>query len=160
MWELKLKNCLDDSPQCETTWNKMWCNSGDFLMLVIVRVFVDVLCYISSDVSTEKQVTFNDQDRALFLNICKVKKLSECVTTEPQTENYRPCPALQTQVRRLIPYIQRYLFHHEESAYRELQDGGIGQLIKALSFGQVRSLAYPCLAAHPTTSTVAETKTN
>nr|XP_023686990.1 uncharacterized protein LOC111853852 isoform X2 [Paramormyrops kingsleyae] len=88
----------------------------------------------------EKQVTFSDQDRALFLNICKVKKLSECITTEPQTENYRPCPALQTEVRRLVPYIQRYLFHHEENAYCELQDGGIAQLIKALSFGQVGKL--------------------
>ncbi|XP_048869160.1 uncharacterized protein wu:fj29h11 isoform X2 [Brienomyrus brachyistius] len=88
----------------------------------------------------EKQVTFSDLDRDLFLDICKVKKLSECITTEPQTENYRPCPALQTQVRRLVPYIQRYLFHHEESTYCELQDDGIAQRIKALSFGQVGKL--------------------
>lgn len=46
-------------------------------------------------------------------------------------------------MRDVIPYLQRFLCSHEEFAelYVELQEGGIAQQIKALSFGQVR----PCL---------------
>uniref|UniRef100_A0A8C9SPC0 Wu:fj29h11 n=1 Tax=Scleropages formosus TaxID=113540 RepID=A0A8C9SPC0_SCLFO len=87
-----------------------------------------------------RPVKFSETDRALFLEICGVKKLSQCVTAEAQTENYRPCPPMQAQVRRLIPYIQRFLYYHEPSTYMELQDSSISQLVKGLSFGQVGKL--------------------
>ncbi|XP_051770945.1 uncharacterized protein wu:fj29h11 [Ctenopharyngodon idella] len=85
---------------------------------------------------------FSEHDRELFLEICGVARLSRCVTTEPQTESYRPCPALQTLVRQLVPYIQRFIFHHAdfEDMYSELKDSGIAKRISSLSFGQVGKL--------------------
>ncbi|XP_053540833.1 uncharacterized protein wu:fj29h11 isoform X2 [Ictalurus punctatus] len=90
----------------------------------------------------EEKLAFNERDRDLFLEICDVKKLSQCVTTEPQTENYRPCPAMQNLVRDLIPYIQRFIYHHDElgEIYEDLKESGIAQEIKSLSFGQVGKL--------------------
>ena len=79
-------------------------------------------------------------DRLLFLEICGIRLLSQCVTTEPQTENLRPCPPMQSMVHFVIPYIQRFLYHHDELAelYPDLIANNIGQKIKRLSFGQVR----------------------
>ncbi|XP_039509577.1 protein NO VEIN isoform X2 [Pimephales promelas] len=89
----------------------------------------------------EKEL-FSERDRDLFLQICGVQKLSRCVTTEAQTELYRPCPALQALVRQLVPYIQRFIFHHPdfEDMYSELKDSGIAKRISSLSFGQVGKL--------------------
>ncbi|XP_034083344.1 protein NO VEIN isoform X4 [Gymnodraco acuticeps] len=86
--------------------------------------------------------SFNERDRFLFLEICGIRLLSECVTTEPQTENLRPCPPMQSMVHFVIPYIQRFLYHHDELAelYPALIANNIGQKIKRLSFGQVGKL--------------------
>ncbi|KAG7491801.1 hypothetical protein MATL_G00007700 [Megalops atlanticus] len=91
---------------------------------------------------SDKQAAFSEKDRELFLEICGVKKLSQCVTQEAQTENYRPCPPVQALVRRVVPYIQKFLFHREEFSdiYEELKENNITQLIKGLSFGQVGKL--------------------
>ncbi|XP_046709697.1 protein NO VEIN-like isoform X1 [Silurus meridionalis] len=90
----------------------------------------------------EEKLAFSESDRELFLEICGVKKLSQCVTTEPQTENFRPCPAMQNLVRGLIPYIQRFIYYHDElgEIYEDLKESGIAQEIKSLSFGQVGKL--------------------
>lgn len=47
---------------------------------------------------------------------------------------------MQAMVRSVIPYIQRFLYHHDELAevYSELIDNNIGEKIKRLCFGQVR----------------------
>ncbi|XP_026207843.1 uncharacterized protein wu:fj29h11 isoform X2 [Anabas testudineus] len=86
--------------------------------------------------------TFNEKDRLLFLDICGICQLSQCVKTEAQTENLRPCPAMQAMVRSIVPYIQRFLYYHEELAdvYSELTDNNIGEKIKRLYFGQVGKL--------------------
>ncbi|XP_076856187.1 uncharacterized protein LOC143510575 isoform X2 [Brachyhypopomus gauderio] len=97
---------------------------------------------------SEERMTFSERDRELFLDICGVKKLSQCVTTEAQTESYRPCPAMQALVRDLVPYLQRFMCHHEDlrELYGDLKDGGIAQEIRSLSFGQVGKLyIYYCL---------------
>ncbi|KAJ8413728.1 hypothetical protein AAFF_G00082350 [Aldrovandia affinis] len=89
----------------------------------------------------DKQVAFNESDRTLFLKICDVKTLSQCVTTEALTENYRPCPPMQALIHRVVPYIQKFLFHHEEFGYiYDEQKENVAQLTKALSFGQVGKL--------------------
>ncbi|XP_051958401.1 uncharacterized protein wu:fj29h11 isoform X1 [Xyrauchen texanus] len=86
--------------------------------------------------------TFSEKDRELFLEICGIKRISQCVTTEAQTENYRPCPALQNLVRQVIPYIQRFIFHHADfgEVYSELKESGIAKQITSMSFGQVGKL--------------------
>ncbi|XP_018534128.2 uncharacterized protein wu:fj29h11 [Lates calcarifer] len=87
--------------------------------------------------------TFNERDRSLFLDICGIRPLSERVKTEPLTENLRPSPSMQAMVRSVIPYIQRFLYHHNEElddVYSELIDNNIGEKIKRLSFGQVGKL--------------------
>lgn len=92
----------------------------------------------------DKQTTFSESDRSQFLEkICEVKTLSQCVSMEALTENFRPCPTLQALVRKMVPYVQKFLFHHEELGYiyEELKENHIAQLIKALSFGQVHFVA-------------------
>ncbi|XP_035467715.2 protein NO VEIN isoform X3 [Scophthalmus maximus] len=86
--------------------------------------------------------TFNACDRSLFMEICGIRPLSQYVKTEPQTESLRPCPPMQAMVRSVIPYIQRFLYHHDELAdlYSDLVDNNIGEKIKRLSFGQVGKL--------------------
>ncbi|XP_041714657.1 uncharacterized protein wu:fj29h11 isoform X2 [Coregonus clupeaformis] len=85
---------------------------------------------------------FSEEDRILFLEICGVRFLSHCVSTEAQTENYRPCPSMQSLVRSVVPYIQRFIYHHEDlqELYGELQGNNIRQTIRQLTFGQVGML--------------------
>uniref|UniRef100_A0A8C7R4M3 Wu:fj29h11 n=1 Tax=Oncorhynchus mykiss TaxID=8022 RepID=A0A8C7R4M3_ONCMY len=80
--------------------------------------------------------------RMLFLEICGVRLLSKCVSTEAQTENYRPCPSMQRLVRSVVPYIQRFLYHHEDlqELYWELKKNNIRQTIRQLTYGQVGML--------------------
>ncbi|XP_032358201.1 protein NO VEIN isoform X1 [Etheostoma spectabile] len=87
-------------------------------------------------------LAFNDADRSLFLEICGIRQLSQCVQTEPQTQNLRPCPSMQAMVHSVIPYIQRFLYHHDELAevYSELINNNIREKIKRLSFLQVGKL--------------------
>ncbi|XP_055006163.1 uncharacterized protein wu:fj29h11 isoform X2 [Boleophthalmus pectinirostris] len=86
--------------------------------------------------------TFQEEDRSLFLDICGIKPLSACVTSEAQTENLRPCPSMQEMVRSVVPYIQRFFYHREDlsEVYFELQESNIAHKIKKLSFGQVGKL--------------------
>ncbi|KAM4524399.1 uncharacterized protein PAE49_000724 isoform 2-T3 [Odontesthes bonariensis] len=87
-------------------------------------------------------LAFNEKDRRLFLEICDIRQLSHCVKSEPLTENLRPCPSMQDMVRFVIPYIQRFLYHHDELAevYSELTDRNVAHKIKHLHFGQVGKL--------------------
>lgn len=73
------------------------------------------------------------------MEICKIPLLSECVKTETQTENLRPCPSMQAMVRSMIPHVQKFLYHHDELAdiYSELTDDNIAEKIKRLNFAQV-----------------------
>lgn len=98
----------------------------------------------ASTVLTDAEPSFNERDRALFLEICGVPQLSKCVKAEPQTENLRPCPSMQALVRTVLPYIQRFLYHHDELSrvYSELVQNNIREKIKQLSFAQVRSSQF------------------
>uniref|UniRef100_A0A665WXC1 Wu:fj29h11 n=1 Tax=Echeneis naucrates TaxID=173247 RepID=A0A665WXC1_ECHNA len=89
-----------------------------------------------------ERATFKEKDRTLFLEICGIRSLSQCVKTEPLTENLRPCPSMQAMVHSVIPYIQRFLYHHDELThiYSELINNNIGEKIKRLCFGQVGKL--------------------
>ncbi|KAI3365403.1 hypothetical protein L3Q82_010485 [Scortum barcoo] len=90
---------------------------------------------------TNTAPTFNEKDRSSFLEICGIRPLSQCVKTEPQTENLRACPSMQAMVRTLVPYIQRFLYHHDDfQVYQELIDNNIGEKIKRLYFAQVGKL--------------------
>jgi len=83
---------------------------------------------------------FNEKDRRLFLEICNIRQLSHCVKSEPLTENLRPSPSMQDMVRSVVPYIQRFLYHHDElgEVYSELTDRNVAHKIKHLYFAQVR----------------------
>ncbi|XP_068439866.1 uncharacterized protein [Clinocottus analis] len=87
-------------------------------------------------------LAFNEMDRLLFLEICGIRQLSQCVKTEPQTESLSPCPSMQSMVHSVMPYIQRFLYHHDELAevYSELIHNNIGEKIKRLHFAQVGKL--------------------
>uniref|UniRef100_A0A669E4X7 Wu:fj29h11 n=1 Tax=Oreochromis niloticus TaxID=8128 RepID=A0A669E4X7_ORENI len=88
------------------------------------------------------QTAFNEKDRQLFLEICGIHPLSKCVKSEPLTENLRPCPAMQSLIRWIVPYIQRFLYHHDElnEVYSELTEQNIAGKIKHLYFAQVGKL--------------------
>lgn len=92
--------------------------------------------------ASAERAAFNENDRLLFLEICGIRQLSRCVRSEPQTENLRPCPSMQAIVRSVVPYIQRFLYHHDELdvVYSELTDNNIAGKIKHLYFGQVGKL--------------------
>ncbi|XP_014916077.1 uncharacterized protein LOC106964848 isoform X1 [Poecilia latipinna] len=85
---------------------------------------------------------FNEKDRRSFLEICGIRHLSQCVKWEAQTESWRPCASMQSLVRSVVPYIQRFLYHHEELAdvYVALTEGNIAEKLKRISFGQVGKL--------------------
>lgn len=89
-------------------------------------------------------LSFNEADRALFLEICGIRPLSQCVKAEPLTESLRPCPSMQALVRTVVPYIQRFMYHHDElsEVYSELVRNNIREKIKQLYFGQVRSSQF------------------
>lgn len=89
----------------------------------------------------DAEPSFNEGDRALFLDICGIHQLSKCVKATPQTESLRPCPSMQALVRTVVPYIQRFLYHHDElsGVYSELVQNNIREKLKQLYFGQVRS---------------------
>lgn len=97
--------------------------------------------HTASTVLGNPEPRFNERDRALFLEICGVRRLSKCVKSEPFTENLRPCPSMQAMVRTVVPYIQKFMYHHNElsGVYSELVQNGIREKIKRLYFGQVRS---------------------
>lgn len=89
--------------------------------------------------------TFNERNRTLFLEICGIQRLSKCVKMESQTESWRPCPTVQAMVRSMIPYIQSFLYHHDElfEVYSELVENNISEKLKQLRFVQVSlSLKY------------------
>ncbi|XP_047232938.1 protein NO VEIN isoform X2 [Girardinichthys multiradiatus] len=85
---------------------------------------------------------FNEKDRLSFLEICGIRQLSHCVISMPETELWKPCPSMQSLVRSVIPYIQRFLYYHDELAevYPELINSNIAEKLKRLSFGQVGKL--------------------
>uniref|UniRef100_A0A9J7XJU2 Wu:fj29h11 n=1 Tax=Cyprinus carpio carpio TaxID=630221 RepID=A0A9J7XJU2_CYPCA len=108
----------------------------------------------------QEKEAFSERDRELFLEICGVERLSRRVTTEPQTENYRPCPAVQTLVRQLVPYIQRFIFHNADfdDVYSELKESGIAKCIRSLSFGQVGKLYIHYRLEVPDENTIYESE--
>lgn len=73
------------------------------------------------------------------MEICGICSLSQCVKSEPQTESLRPCATMQDLVRSVVPYIQRFLYHHEElsQVHSELVDNNINETIRRLQFRQV-----------------------
>lgn len=82
---------------------------------------------------------FIAKDRLLFMEICGICSLSQCVKSEPQTESLRPCATMQDLVRSVVPYIQRFLYYHEElsQVHSELVDNNINETIRRLQFRQV-----------------------
>ncbi|MEQ2167552.1 hypothetical protein GOODEAATRI_005249, partial [Goodea atripinnis] len=85
---------------------------------------------------------FKEKDRLSFLEICGIRQLSHCVISKSETELWKPCPSMQSLVRSVIPYIQRFLYYHDELAevYSELTNSNIAEKLKRLSFGQVGKL--------------------
>lgn len=92
----------------------------------------------------DAEPSFNEGDRALFLEICGIRQLSKCVKSDPLTESLSPCPSMQAMVRTVVPYIQRFLYNHDElsGVYCELVKNNIREKIKRLCFRQVKSLQF------------------
>jgi hypothetical protein len=82
----------------------------------------------------------------VFLSTCGIRRLTECIKITPQTENFRPCPSLQSYVRKVVPWIQRQLFADE---YREIYDfltsAGIKARLAAMTFAQVKFQQEKCV---------------
>ncbi|RXM31499.1 hypothetical protein EOD39_1724 [Acipenser ruthenus] len=88
----------------------------------------------------QKEKVFDEDLRALFLEICGVRNLSQCISIEAQTENYRPCPSVQRLVRKVVPDIQKFIYQDFRHIHKELKENNIAGLLKSLSFGQVGKL--------------------
>lgn len=107
---------------------------------MIEYTVIDTFMFFFLLIDAADRTAFNEEDRQLFLEICGIHHLSECVKSEPLTEVLRPCPSMQSLVRWIVPYIQKFLYHHDElnEVYSELTEQNIAGKIKHLSFGQVR----------------------
>ena len=77
-----------------------------------------------------------------FLSTLGVQRLTECLRIMPQTELYKPCPALQAYVRRVVPWIQKQLYSEFSDTYNFLVDTGIKARLASMRFAEVCSAAY------------------
>ncbi|XP_043571064.1 protein NO VEIN isoform X1 [Chiloscyllium plagiosum] len=97
---------------------------------------------LNSKIKRKQEFRFNEDDRNLFFEICGVKPLSSCISVEVQTENYVPCPKVQNFIHSLAPFIQRWLFHHDDFShiYEDLQSSNVAARLKSMIFIQVGKL--------------------
>ncbi|XP_072339919.1 uncharacterized protein [Scyliorhinus torazame] len=104
--------------------------------------------------NNKQEFRFNEEDRNLFFEICGVERLSNCITVEAQTEDYRPCPRVQNFVNLVVPFIQRWFFHHDDfsDVYQKLQDNDITARLKSMTFIQVGKLYLHYELTLPNTS--------
>uniref|UniRef100_UPI00398E4A41 uncharacterized protein isoform X2 n=1 Tax=Pristiophorus japonicus TaxID=55135 RepID=UPI00398E4A41 len=108
--------------------------------------------------NNKQEMRFNEEDRNLFFKICGVVQLSDCITTEALTEDYRPCPRIQNFVHSVAPFIQRWFFHHDDFShvYEDLQGSNIAASLKSMKFIQVGKLYLHYELALPDAATVYE----
>ena len=75
---------------------------------------------------------------AQFLDICGIKKLSECIRTDYITESYQPCAPLQQYVHDVVPYIQKELYNSHSDVYEYLlRELNIKEILENMLFGSV-----------------------
>jgi hypothetical protein len=78
-----------------------------------------------------------------FLTEIGIRRLTDCIEIKSQTENFRPCPSLQSYVRRVVPWIQRQLYADEfREIYDYLTESGIKARLAAMTFAQVISTRH------------------
>ncbi|XP_078082199.1 uncharacterized protein LOC144502066 [Mustelus asterias] len=108
----------------------------------------------------KQELQFNEEDRNLFFDICGVERLSNCITVEAQTEDYRRCPQVQNFIHLLAPFIQRWFFHRDDFShvYEELQENGIAVSLKSMTFIQVGKLYLHYELTLPNTPPVFESE--
>lgn len=88
---------------------------------------------------------------SLFLKICEVKSLSECVKKEftPTLVHYQ-CVPLQRHFHQLLPHVQRFLYFKNADVYDELKSQGFAQKLFEMQFASVESLeTVYSLSTHP-----------
>ncbi|XP_068715873.1 uncharacterized protein [Montipora foliosa] len=88
---------------------------------------------------------------SLFLRICEVKSLSECVKKEfiPTLVQYQ-CVPLQRHFHQLLPHVQRFLYFKNADVYDELKSQGFAQKLFEMQFASVESLeTVYSLSTHP-----------
>lgn len=88
---------------------------------------------------------------SLFLKICEVKSLSECVKKEfiPTLVQYQ-CVPLQRHFHQLLPHVQRFLYFKNPDVYDELRSQGFPQKLFEMQFASVESLeTVYSLSTHP-----------
>jgi len=66
-----------------------------------------------------------------------VLRLTECLRIVPQTELYKLCPALQTYVRQLVPWIQKQLYTEFTETYNFLVSSSIKSRLAVMRFVEV-----------------------
>ena len=91
------------------------------------------------------------QNVSLFLKICEVKALSECIVKEfiPTLVQYQ-CVPLQKYFHQLIPSVQRFLHTRDPTVYDELNRQRFAQKLLQMQFASVKSLeTVYSLSTHP-----------
>ena len=92
------------------------------------------------------------QNVSLFLKICEVKTLSECITKEfiPRGVVQYQCVPLQKCFHQLMPPVQRFLHSKNPAVYDELSRQGFSQKLLKMQFASVGSLeTVYSLSTHP-----------
>lgn len=92
------------------------------------------------------------QNVSLFLKICEVKALSECITKEfiaRGVVQYQ-CVPIQKWFHQLMPPVQRFLHSKNPAVYDELTRQGFAQKLLKMQFASVGSLeTVYSLSTHP-----------
>lgn len=91
------------------------------------------------------------QNVSIFLKMCEVKALSDCVEKKftPTLVEYH-CAPLQKHFHLLMPHVQRFLYSKNPQVYEHLKREGFAQKLKQMQFASVKSLeTVYSLSTHP-----------
>ncbi|KAK3589090.1 hypothetical protein CHS0354_017428 [Potamilus streckersoni] len=130
--------CPDDSPMIADNleWEKMFQNKENIHFLQIEE---KTIRHHAKDKRIKgKSDPQNKENVHKFLEICGVKKLSECVDMEDITDFLQECPQLQLYLHEIISTLQLYL----ASRYREVlnRHDRIKDVLKSSKFFKVAKL--------------------
>jgi hypothetical protein len=73
----------------------------------------------------------------IVIEVCGVKKLSECVDLTPTPEMILPCPEMQKYFSQIVPVLQQYLLAKYPDVYKDLDETSIKKTFKDAKFYQV-----------------------
>ncbi|KAL3859496.1 hypothetical protein ACJMK2_009715 [Sinanodonta woodiana] len=149
--------CPDDFPMIADNleWEKMFKDKETVCFLQIEEKMAQQL--IRGRNISGRSEEYNKEMVQLFLEICGVKKLSECVEMHHTTELVQECPQLQLYIHQIISTLQQYLASRYPSIYQTHDK--MKDVLKDSRFFQVEKLEVVySLRNHPSVIEIRQEK--